>query len=277
MFRSCAGADLEHPIFELPNLTPSQLETMLAAGYRHVTDVPEGKLTMRQRAVSQSVKTGSVVLAGDLRTALDSIVWPAHYLDFETVATAIPLYGDLAPFERLPFLYSVRACNQPGELLSHKAFLAAHERDGSRELAERLIQDLGSEGSIIIYSQYRARVIRWLMQRYPELAAPLGRLRDRLIDLESIVRHNIYHPGFRGRTSTSTVLPALVPDFTYIDLEIEDAPSASASFAYLAQGDYFSAARAPLVRRDLYAYCARDSLALVRLHEALLRIAQDAT
>jgi hypothetical protein len=184
------------------------------------------------------------------------------------------LFPDLAPFEQFPFLYSVRVCEGPGKMQSHRAFLASHERDGSRELAERLLQDLGSEGSVIIYSQYQIRVLRWLVRRHPDLAEALGRLRGRLVDLESIVRGDLSHPGFHGRTSIKTVLPALVPGFSYIDLEIEDAPSASASFAYLSKGDYFSAARAPLVRRDLYAYCARDTLALVRLHEALYRIAQ---
>lgn len=276
MFSSCAGADIEHPIFELPHLTPRQLEGLLAQGYQSVMDIPETtRLKERQAAVWQAVKSANMVLTGDLHTALETVIWPVCYLEFKTVGMAVPLFPGLAPFEQVPFLYSVRVCNEPGSLQAHRSFLASHDRDSSRELAERLLLDLGSEGSIVVYSQYQARVIRWLAQRYPDLTEPLRRLGHRLVDLESIIRHNIYHPAFRGRTSTKTVLPALVPGFTYIDLEIEDAPSASASYAYLSKGDYYSAARAPLIRRDLYSYCARDTLALVRLHEALWKITRE--
>jgi hypothetical protein len=275
LFRSCTGAGITHPIFELPHVAPLQLENLLAQGHHAVTDLPDSTLLKkRQSAVWRSITTGQAVLTGDLRGNLDAVVWPACYLDFETVGTAIPLFPDLAPFEQFPFLYSVRVCDGPGTMQTHRAFLASHERDGSRELAERLLQDLGSEGSVIIYSQYQTRVLRWLARRHPDLAEALGRLRVRLVDLESIVRRDLSHPGFHGRTSIKTVLPALVPGFSYIDLEIEDALSASASFAYLSKGGYFSAARAPLVRRDLYAYCARDTLALVKLHEALCNIAR---
>ena len=276
LFSTCTGAGIAHPLFELPHVTPLQLEHMLAQGYRSVADLPAPMLLKkRQSAVWQSVTTGQIVRTGDLRSALDAVVWPARYLDFETVGTALPLFAGLAPFEQLPFLYSVRTCETPGAAPSHHGFLAPHDRDGSRELAERLLQDLGSDGSVVIYSQYQARVMRWLGQRHPDLSEALNRLRDRLVDLEAIIRHNMSHPKFRGRTSMKTVLPALVPDFSYIDLEIEDAPSASASYAYLSKGGYYSEVRAPLIRRDLYAYCARDTLAVVRMHEALLRIASE--
>jgi len=277
LFRSCTGSGITHPIFELPHIAPLQLESMLAQGYLAVTDLPDSTLLKkRQTAVWRSITSGKAVLTADLRGDLDEIAWPACYLDFETVGTAMPLFPALAPFEQFPFLYSVRVGEGPGKVQTHRAFLASHERDGSRELAERLLQDLGSEGSVIIYSQYQTRILRWLERRHPDLAEALGRLRGRLVDLESIVRRDLSHPGFHGRTSIKTVLPALVPGFSYIDLEIEDAPTASASFAYLSRGGYFSAARAPLIRRDLYAYCARDTLALVRVHEALYNIARNA-
>jgi len=184
------------------------------------------------------------------------------------------MFPELAPHERLPFLYSVRACSRPGALISHRSFLSPHERDSSRELAERLLQDVGSEGSVIIYSHYQTRVIRWLAQHHPDLAEPLHRVRERTIQLESILRRHIYHPAFRGRTSMGAAVPALLPEFTYIDLEIEDSASASASYAYLLKGGYYSPERAPLVRRDLYAYGARNTLALVRLHETIERISR---
>ena len=275
LFRTCTGAGIRHPLFELPHLTARQLHKLLELGYQEVTDIPDRTLlTERQSTVWRSITNDQLAVTDDLRGHFDAVAWPAYYLDFETAATAIPLFPDIAPLERFPFLYSVRTCDRPGGMQSHRAFLSPHERAGARELAQRLLQDLGSEGSIIVYSGYETRTIRWLACRHPDIAGPLRELLRRIVVLESVVRRNIYHPGFHGSTSLRAVLPALVPGFTYIDLEIEDAASASASYAYLAKGGYYSAARAPLIRRDLYAYCARDTLALVRLHEALWHIAE---
>ena len=274
LFRSCTGAGVPNHIMELPHLSPRQSQTLLDHGFRAVTDLSDSTLlTKRQATVWQSVTGGQPVVTGDLQGHFGALMWPAHYLDLETVSTAMPLLPDVAPFEHLPFLYSIRTCDQPGNMQSHKAFLSPHERNGVRELAERLLQDLGTEGSILVYSGYQTRVVRGLALRFPDRARALRELLRRMVAVEPVVRHDFYHPGFHGKTSLKSVAQALVPGFTYIDLEIEDEASASASYAYLVKGDYYSSARAPLVRRDLYAYCARDTLALVRLHAALRNLA----
>ena len=75
LFRSCFGEDLEHPVFELPHLSPAQLTFMLAQGYRAVTDVPRETLPEgRQAMVWRAVKAGDTIVAGDLRAALESVV-----------------------------------------------------------------------------------------------------------------------------------------------------------------------------------------------------------
>lgn len=276
LFTSCAGADLEHPIFELPHLSPKQLSAMLARGWSSVGDVPEeAPLRQRQKTVWRSIREGKAVAGDGLRGELEAIQWPVHYLDLETVGTVLPLFPDVAPLEQLPFLYSVRLCDAPGRLVAHRAFLSPHDRESSRELAERLLLDLDSDGSVLVYSQYQTRVLRGLARRHPDLAQPLARVGGRLVDLEAIVRRNLYHPGFHGKLTMRAVLATLVPGLSYIDLEIEDARTASASFAFLSRGGYYSATRAPLIRRDLYSYCARDTLGLMRLHEAVLRLSAE--
>jgi len=274
LYPSCAGKDVEHPIFDLPHLTPAKLQKLIELGFKTVQDVPDaGLLTPRQALTWQSVRSGQLMLTGDLHGDLAAVVWPARYLDFETVGTGIPLFPELAPFEQFPFLYSVQTCDQPGRIRSHKVFLSPHNRDASQDMAERLLQDVGEDGSIIVYSGYQTRVIRWLAERVPGLASHLRGLVSRIVDLESITRRNVCHPGFGGRTSLQAVLTGLVPGFSYMDLEVEEVATASAQFAYLARGGYYSQERAPLVRRDLAAYCARDTLALVRVHEALHNLA----
>jgi len=270
LFRMCVGSGTAHHLFELPHLSRARAESLIDAGYTRIVDLPEeAALSRWQSAARQSVLSGSAVVTNALQAVLERIHWPVRYLDVECFAGPIPLLPGLAPFARLPFLYSVRLAESSNDPGSHRAFLAPHDRDGTRELAERLLNDLGDEGTVLVYSLYEERTLRLLARRHPDLADPLARAQARVVRLASIIRSGVYHPDFGGTTSFDRVLSALVPTFNYRDLEIEGAPSARAAYACLAKGGYYAPTRVPLVRRDLYAYCARDTLGLRRLHDAL--------
>jgi hypothetical protein len=277
LFRTCTGMGAESHILELPHLSRARMEHFIDSGYTTIRDIQESvSLSPLQLLARRSLLRGEVEVGEGLQVALDSIQWPIHYLDVETATSAIPLLQGLAPFERMPFLYSVRLAESQGDPGVHRSFLAPHDRDGTRELAERLLVDLGGEGTVLVYSGHEQRALRWLARRHHDLSEPLTRIQSRVVRLESIIRHGAYHPDFHGTTSFERVLAALVPGFSYMDLEIEDAPSARAAYLCLLKGGYYSSTRAPLVRRDLYAYCARDTLGLRRLHDALRRVASQA-
>jgi len=270
LFNSCTGAGVEHSVFELPHMTTSQLNTLLGRGWRAISDIEdEALLHGRQKSVWRSVRDGKINVGEGLGDELQALQWPVHYLNLETSATVLPLFDTVAPFERQPYLYSVRVSNEPGRLGAHRAFLSSHDKENSRELTERLLQDLGSAGTILAYSHQATRVLKAMARRHPNLAQPLAGTVNRVVDLRAIIRRNLYHPGFHGKLDFRAVLAAMVPGLTYIDLEIEESATASAAFAFLCKRSYYSPVRAPLVRRDLYSYAARNTLALMRLHEAL--------
>ena len=89
----------------------------------------------------------------------------------------------------------------------------------------------------------------------------------RLFDLLPVVRNTYYQPEFRGSFSIKNVLPVLVPEMGYGDLEISDGQTASVRYMEaLASGNGTERQR---TFDDLRAYCARDTLAMVRLRRAL--------
>jgi hypothetical protein len=74
-----------------------------------------------------------------------------------------------------------------------------------------------------------------------------------------------------------SVLPALVPGLGYDDLEVKDGGTASALLeALLLHGDAMDPTEKAELRRKLLAYCKRDTLAMVKLHERLLELADSA-
>jgi predicted RecB family nuclease len=269
-FGTCLGNGVEHHIFNLPHLKPPRFDRLLEAGITAIPDIPSGfPLTPTQQRVVACVKARKCYIGSQLRSSLEAIRWPVHYLDFEAVNTAIPLTADTAPYAHIPTQYSVHTCEAPGSAIAHAEYLADPRADWRRDLAGRLIADLEGEGSILIYSPFEKRIVGDLARTFPDLAPPLQADAARMVDLEAIVRKHFYHPAFRGSTSIKRVLPALVPEMSYAGMDIGDGDTAMAAFACLAHGRY-TGEEEGTVREQLLAYCAQDTLAMVRLHEALL-------
>ena len=135
-------------------------------------------------------------------------------------------------------------------------------------MAQSLITDLGTEGSIIVYSPFESSRIGELAERLPDLAEPLLAIRARLFDLLQVVREHYYHPAFHGTYSIKTVLPVLVPEMSYSGLAIADGGAAMTVFARAALGQYSPTEWAE-IRKNLLTYCGQDTMAMVQLHRVL--------
>jgi len=271
VFSQCLGKDVINHIFEIPRISQSKFLSLMESRIVRIEDIPKTfKLTDNQIIVRDAVQSGKPFVGQTLSDQLARIIWPAFYLDFETVMTAIPLYPEIAPFTQIPTQYSVHVCSNIGSVLSHAEYLADPLKDCRLELAESLIRDLPGTGSIIVYSNFEKTVLNSLVKIYPDLQQKLEALIDRLIDLEAIIRSDFYHPGFHGSTSIKCTLPALVPDMSYEDLPIAEGDSAMAAFAYLAQGKY-DHEQTEEVRRNLLMYCKQDTFAMIRLHQQIAK------
>lgn len=266
----CLGRDVEHSVLELPNLHQSKLEALASRSVVSLSDLPENfALTDTQARVRDAVLTRRpVVSKKSLREALESVEWPCHYLDFETVATVLPLFPGLRCHEQVLTQYSVHHRETFDRECTHDEFLAENKRECQWELAQSLIRALGTSGSVVVYSHFEKQRLRGLADRFHDARPALAALEDRLVDLLPIVRGNVYHPAFRGSYSIKSVLPVLVPDLSYEDLDISGGDTAITRFARLVRGE-IPDDRVAETRASLLAYCKRDTEAMVRLHEAL--------
>jgi hypothetical protein len=229
-------------------------------------------LNARQQRAVKSSKSGQVIIEDGLGNALEGIVWPCYYLDFETVATVLPLYAGQGCHQQVLTQFSIHHWNRIHGELHHSEYLADATKDCQRELAEALIRDLGQHGSIMVYTSFEKTRIAGLQVLFPKLAQPLQAILDRLVDLHPIIADHVYHPEFRGSFSIKKVLPALVSDLSYEGLPIADGEMAVTQFARMARGEIVGS-DVEVTRRDLLDYCKVDTLAMVRLHERLQEMA----
>jgi len=267
-FDTCIGSEVIEHIFNIPRLSEKTFRELISSGCISIRDIPEGyRLTPAQAKTVRCVQCGEISIDPALAEKLNNVVWPAHYLDFETAQLAIPCYPDLAPYDSFPTQYSIHLCECCGNIIEHRDYLADPQRDCRRELTDRLISDLAGNGSIITYSSYERTMITGLSRLFPDLEGPLNSLLNRIVDLEPCIKC-ISHPQFRGRTSIKVVLPALVPNLSYDGMAINNGGNAMITFASMIMGLY-TAEEMQQKREELLEYCKLDTLAMVMLHEKL--------
>lgn len=260
-----------HCIGELPKPNAKQRAALEALGIEEIADIPpDFDLTERQRTARQSVVEGRAVVHGDLGRRLGELRPPVRHLDFETYMPPIPRFAETAPFEVLPFLFSVHT-EEPGVAPRHEDYLHEGKDDPRPELTRRLLVALGDSGSICVYSPYERGILNDLARTQRQHATALGAVLNRLYDLLPVVKNTVYHAAFRGSFSLKRTLPALVPGSGYDDLEVSDGLTAAATYGEVIQhGDESERRR---VFADLRKYCRRDTLAMVELHRALRELA----
>jgi hypothetical protein len=79
-----------------------------------------------------------------------------------------------------------------------------------------------------------------------------------------------YTPEMKGSYSIKYVLPALVPELSYNDLEIKEGGTASNTFLSMVNGTFEGDVED--TRRQLLEYCKLDTYAMVKILEKLLQV-----
>ena len=224
---------------------------------------PQVSLPHLQQRMRENVEWISPKLA----ERLQSVRYPVHHLDFETVMPAVPLYAHTNPYQPIPIQWSNHTEAEDGSL-RHTDYLCTEQKDPREEIALSLLASVGEEGSICVYSEYEHYIVKALAEAVPRLRKDLLRVGERLWDLLLVLQTHYYHPDFQGSFSIKSVLPALVPSLDYGDLEIKDGATASAMYHRMmfTVTDWVERQR---LASALHAYCERDTLGMVELRRVL--------
>lgn len=126
---------------------------------------------------------------------------------------------------------------------------------------------MGESGNIVAYNKtFESLRLSELAAWLPEFAPRITNMQSRLWDLLPVMRAHVYHPKFAGSFSLKYVLPALVPDMTYVGMDVANGTDAGVAWDRLVRGSLDRVQR-EMTEKALLEYCEQDTMAMVRLVE----------
>ncbi len=235
-------------------------------GYTDLRQIPAGRLEKeRHERIRAVTASGVPYLDSQAGRCLAPLGHPRHYLDFETIQFAVPIWVGTRPYQQVPFQWSYHIEHEDGSLVE-RGFLADNSDDPRPVFVDTLCEAIGWRGPVLVYNAAfeRGRLLE-LAEAYPKHGKEIASIIDRLVDLLPLARKHYYHPDLRGSWSLKAVTPTIDPDLAYKNLEeVADGGMAQGAFLELIASDTLAERRAAL-RAALITYCGRDTFALVRL------------
>ena len=263
-------------ISTLYKVTEKMLTEFSASGWESIRDLPEDvKLSTIAARQRRALRQGHRIVERDsLVEAMKTLAYPVAHIDFETIQPAIPVWNGCRPYDQIPVQLSCHLVNAD-HTETHAQWLFDGQGDPRPKMAEAILDACKTAATVTAYSaQFERSCIELVAAACPERAALLMGIADNLVDLQPIVRDNVYDEKFGGSFSIKKVLPALVPDLGYDDLPIAEGETASVQLARMILGGsaIHSEERAEL-RASLLEYCKRDTAAMVALSNRLSELA----
>jgi hypothetical protein len=268
----------EYSIFNISNLYTTKKFELYENGIISFEqlDLNNSKLNPNQLLqVTSELNSTTYIDRNNIIEFIKDIEYPLYYLDFETMTSAVPIFDNSRPYQQLVFQYSLHIQTENGKL-EHREYLAEANPniDPRINFIKQLINDCGDTGDILVYNiGFERGKLNDLISLFPiytyEISNIIGRLKDLMIPFQ---KKWYYTPEMKGSYSIKYVLPALVPELSYQDLEIKEGGTASSIFAKMVLGEFQG--DIDKTKMDLLEYCKLDTYAMVKILEKLKEATQ---
>lgn len=239
-------------------------------GIIFIKDIPLDALNRQQKIQAVSYLNKKWWIDKEkIKAFLSSITYPVHFLDFETFSLPIPAFDGASPFTQIPFQYSLHYQKKKNGKVYHSEYLADPTHDYREDLLRQLLVDLSESSCILAYSsKFERDVLTALIRQFPKYEAEIEAQKTKILDLAAIFStRDVYHYKMNGKYSLKAVLPVLVPNLSYKNLEVQDGGMAMESYFKMTTSD--DKTEVAQIRKNLLEYCKLDTLAMVKLLEKL--------
>jgi hypothetical protein len=264
-----------YSVFDIARLGSKKLEELLARQIIDITEVPKTfELSPKQRQQVEVAQSGEIIInQKEIRHYTEGWSAPYYFLDYETINLVFPRYAGYTPYQQMAFQYSLHTVDTEG-LMTHSEFLIQDKNQTPLDLLAQLQKDIPHDGgTVFVWSaSFEKTRNKEMAVLYPVFKDFLLGLNDRIFDLEIPFKTQAYqHPAFKGKSSIKKVLPVLVPELSYKNLAIQHGGMAFTEWYRMMFEEKDETIQAQ-IGRDLLAYCALDTLAMVKIWAILKAI-----
>jgi hypothetical protein len=200
---------------------------MLARGSSALVDIPldgivpadanpRGTAARQLRQIECTRRRAPFVGPG-LRTELERLRGPVHFIDFETSRLALPYHHGMRPYGLVAFQWSAHTVTALGETPRHSEWLNQTDVWPNQSFVESLRTAIGDDGPVLTWTAFEAATLKQIVpdlemfgRDVPDLVAWLSDVTShRMVDMHKWACADYYHPGMGGSTSIKRVLDAI--------------------------------------------------------------------
>lgn len=256
----------EVSVFSIPNIRNKKWE-FYDQGIIELDQLPASfKGTPSQRPFLDSYRSGVTIIDKlGLESMMTELSDPIYFMDFETLQLAVPKHNGTKPWQQITTQWSVHILKE--EKLTHHEFIHESEEDPREPFITSLLDVLGSTGSIVVYSSFEKSRLNDIARAFPEYKERIDRIIIRLWDQLEVFRKFYCDAKFGGSNSIKDVLPVLVPELSYKNLEVQEGGMAMVEYARMIELP--DGEEKELIKHNLLEYCKLDTLAMVEIYKKL--------
>jgi hypothetical protein len=171
--------------------------------------------------------------------------YPLHFIDFETIGTAIPFHKGRRPYEAIAFQFSHHTVSETGEVIHANEWINIEQGAFPNFNFLRALKDaVGTKGTIFRYSHHENSILNSIKQQLGnsketdkeeliEFIQLITQEKDEnkksiagernMVDLLELLKKYYYHPMMKGSNSIKVVLPAVLNDSAFLKEKYSEA------------------------------------------------------
>ncbi|MDO8569552.1 MAG: DUF2779 domain-containing protein [bacterium] len=265
IFQAIKGELPRYSIYRLCSSDPKTIAWLEDNGIELLNEIPlDCPLTEKQLRQVKAMRSGvQHINKEEINNFLEALEYPLHFLDYETMAGVIPAFDGFRPYQQVPFQYSLHILDKPGGKLIHKEYLHTDNYDPVPSLLEHLQNDFTGKGSVIswfmTFEKNRNIEMGKMHSKYEKF---LSGVNERMVDLMTPFSKGWFvDKDFFGRASIKLVLPALLPEFSYKELNISNGGQAQRVWMQTVLENK-NPEKKQEIMNDMREYCGLDTYAM---------------
>jgi hypothetical protein len=275
IYKTLRGEISNYSIYNLYSPGAKKIGQLEEMGAAEIFDIPDDfKLTSKQKWQVDATKTGKRHIDKiNISAFLESLKYPLYFLDYETFSSVIPAFDGVRPYQQVPFQYSLHIIKSPGAKVEHREYLHTKNTHPGKLLLKKLNEDIESGGSVLVwYESFEKGCNDTLGEMFPEHKDFLTGVNERIVDLMVPFANGWFvDKDFFGSVSIKNVLPVLVPQLSYKDLNIHGGNTAQRIWMETIIEGRNSTEKKKILN-DLIEYCKLDTLAMVEIWKVLISV-----